>query len=47
MAKHTFGAEICDLALCEAAESFENEVNLTNKEQEAKTVKKFVDLWTL
>ena len=27
--------------------SFEDKVNLTNKEQEAKTVKKFLDLWAL
>ena len=46
MAKHTFGAEICDLALSEAAESFEDEVNLTNKEQEAKTVDLY-SLWFL
>ena len=47
MAKNTFDGEICDLVLCEAAESFEDEVNLTNKEQEVKTVKKFVDLCVL
>ena len=47
MAKNTFDAEICDLVLCEAAESFWDEVNLTNKEQEAKTVEKFVDLCAL
>ena len=42
MAKNTFDAEICDLVLCGA-----HEVNLTNKEQEEKTVEKFVDLCAL
>ena len=37
MAKNIFDEEICDLGLCEATESFEDEVNLTNK-KEAKTV---------
>ena len=46
MAKHIFFEEICDGVLYEAAESFEDEVNLTNKE-EAKTVEKshFVELF--
>ena len=47
MAKNTFDAEIPALVLCEAAESFEEEVNLTYKEQVAKTVKTFVDLCAL
>ena len=38
MAKNTCYAEIPGLVLCEAAESFEEEVNLTYKEQVAKTV---------
>ena len=40
MAKNIFFEEICDGVLCEVAESFEDEVNLTNKEEEAKTVEK-------
>ena len=36
-----FFAEIYDGDLCKAAESFEDEINMTNKEEnEAKTVKK-------
>jgi len=46
MAKNIFFEEICDGVLCEAVESFEEEVNLTNTEEEVKTVEKsqFVDL---
>jgi len=33
MAKNIFFKEICDGVLCEASESFEDEVNLTNKEE--------------
>ena len=47
MAKNTCYAEIPALVLCEAAESFVVEVNLTYKEQVAKTVKTFVDLCAL
>ena len=47
MAKNIFFEEICDGVLYEAAESFEDEVNLTNTEEEAKTVEKshFVELF--
>ena len=45
MAKNIFDEEICDLVLCEAAESCEDEVKVINKE--VKTVKKFVDLGAL
>ena len=38
--------EIYDGDLCKAAESFEDEINITKKEEEAKTVEKsrFVEL---
>ena len=39
MAKTTFDEEICDLVLFKAPETFEDKVNLTNKQEEAKTVK--------
>ena len=46
MAKNVFLEEIYDGVLCEAAESFEAEINITSKEEEAKTVAKsrFVEL---
>ena len=46
MAKNVFFEEIYDGVLCEAAESFEAEINITSKEEEAKTVAKsrFVEL---
>jgi len=46
IAKNISFEEICDGVLCEAAECFEDEVNLTGKE-EAQTVKKsrFVELF--
>ena len=46
MAKNVFFEEIYDGVLCEAAESFEAEINITSKEEEAKTVLKsrFVEL---
>jgi len=46
MAKNIFFEEIYDGVLCEAAESFEDVINITNKEEEAKTVEKsrFVEL---
>ena len=50
IAENIFFEEIYDGGLCEAAESFEDEINyLTNKEEEAKTVEKsrFVDLCAL
>ena len=39
--ENTCDTEICDLVLCKAAESFEDEFNLTNKEQDAKAIEKF------
>ena len=45
--KHFFLKEIYDGDLCKAAESFEDEINITNKEeQDSKTVEKsrFVEL---
>ena len=46
MAKNIFFEEIYDGVLCEAAESFEDVINITIKEEEAKTVEKsrFVEL---
>jgi NACalpha-BTF3-like transcription factor len=47
MAKNILFEEIYDGVLCEAAESFEAEINITNKEEEeGKTVEKsrFVEL---
>ena len=45
--KNIFFEEICNGVLCEAADSFEDEVNSTNKEKEATTVEKshFVELF--
>ena len=48
MAKNILFEEIYDGVLCEAAESFETEINIPNKEgEEEKTVEKsrFVELW--
>ena len=46
MAKNVYCEEIYDGVLCEAAESFEAEINITSKEEEAKTVERsrFVEL---
>ena len=46
MAENFFFEEIYDGDLCKAAESFRDEINITNKEEEeAKTVKsRFVEL---
>ena len=46
MAENIFFEEIYDGDLCKAAESFEGEINITNKEEEAKTAEKsrFVEL---
>ena len=46
MAKNVYFEEIYDGVLCEAAESFEAEINITSKEEEAKTVERsrFVEL---
>ena len=46
MAKNVFLDEIYDGVLCEAAESSEAKINITSKEEEAKTVAKsrFVEL---
>jgi len=45
--KNIFFEEICNGVLCEAADGFEDEVNSTNKEEEATTVEKshFVELF--
>ena len=47
MAKNIFFEEVCDGVLCEAEESFGEDVNLANKEKQAKTVERsqFVDLF--
>ena len=37
MAENIYFEEIYDRVLCKAGESFEDEINLTNKEEEAKT----------
>jgi len=46
MAKNIFLEEIYNGVLCEAAESFEDVINIPNKEEEAKAVEKsrFVEL---
>ena len=46
MAENVYFEEIYDGVLCEAAESFQAEINITSKEEEAKTVEKsrFVEL---
>ena len=46
MAGNIFFEEIYDGDLCKAAESFEDKINITNKEEEAETVEKwrFVEL---
>ena len=46
MAKTIFLQEFVNGILCEAAESFEAEINITSKEEEAKTFEKsrFVEL---
>ena len=42
MVKKIFFEEIHDGVLCKAAESFEAKIDITNKEEEAKTVVKLV-----
>ena len=46
MVENIFFEEIYDGDLCKATESFEDEINITNEEEEAKTVEKsrFVEL---
>ena len=46
MAENIFFEEIYDGDLCKAAESFEDETNIRNKEEEVKTIEKlcFVEL---
>ena len=46
MAENVYFEEMYDGVLCEVAESFQAEINITSKEEEAKTVEKsrFVEL---